>query len=285
VTKFPGDFFARNVFDVPVLRKYRQVFNIGLQNTFVYRWNFLLRSLFGLVPLAGTVLIWRAIFADTGEEAIRGYDYASMIWYFLMILLVDNLVTPTEDEWQIAADIREGQISAFLVKPLNYLGYRFSLFLSYRLVYTLVTVLPVALAFWWFRDYIVLPSEWITWPVFLLSAAMSACISFLIAYTLALLAFWILEISTVVFIFFSFEYFLSGQTFPVDIMPEWFQAILRWLPFPYELFFPVQIFLERVQGAALWSGLAIQAGWVIVLYGVSQVMWRAGIRRYQAVGG
>ena len=38
------------------LVKYGSVFNTGLQNTFVYRWNFLLRSLFGLVPLAGTVL-------------------------------------------------------------------------------------------------------------------------------------------------------------------------------------------------------------------------------------
>lgn len=264
--------------------KYRKVFSIGLQNTFVYRWNFLLRSLFGLVPLAGTVLIWRAIFAGTGDT-VGSYDYGGMIWYFLMIILVDNLVTPTEDEWQIAADIREGQISAFLIKPLNYLGYRFALFISYRLVYTLVTAAPLAAALFWFRDYVVLPKEAVTWPLFFLSAGMAACISFLIAYSLALMAFWILEISTIVFILYSFEYFLSGQTFPLDIMPAWFQAILRWLPFPYELFFPVQVFLERVQGPELWRGLGIQAMWVGILYLISQTMWQRGIRHYQAVGG
>ena len=269
---------------ISVLRKYRKVFDIGLQNTFVYRWNFLIRSLFGLVPLAGTVFIWRAIFKGTGET-VGTYDYSAMIWYFLLIILVDNLVTPTEDEWQIAADIREGQISAFLTKPLNYLGYRISLFLSYRIVYTLVTVLPLTLAFLWFRDLIVLPKSLATWPLFFLSTAMAAAISFLIAYTLALLAFWILEISTIVFILYSFEYFLSGQTFPIDIMPAWIQGILRWLPFPYELFFPVQIFLERVHGAALWTGLAIQAGWVLTLFTLAQTVWRRGIRHYQAVGG
>ena len=68
-------------------------------------------------------------------------------------------------------------------------------------------------------------------------------------------------------------------------MPAWFQAILRWLPFPYELFFPVQVFLERVQGAELWKGLTIQAGWVLVMFAVSQMMWKRGIRHYQAVGG
>src|SRR5471030_1900858 len=44
--------------------KYITVFNIGLQNTFVYRWNYFLRALFGLIPLAGTVFLWRAIFRE-----------------------------------------------------------------------------------------------------------------------------------------------------------------------------------------------------------------------------
>ena len=272
------------VLSPPALEKYWKVFNIGLQNTFVYRWNFLLRSLFALIPLAGTVFIWRAIFASS-QTKIGEYDYASMIWYFLLVILVDNLVTPTEDEWQIAADIREGQISAFLTKPLNYLGYRFSLFFSARLVYTLMTIVPVCLVLFWFRAYITLPKHLITWPLFALSVLMAANISFLIAYTLAMMAFWILEISTIVFILYSFEYFLSGQTFPLDIMPAWFQAILRWLPFPYELFFPVQVFLEKVQGRELWTGLAIQAGWVFLVWLAARTLWRRGIRHYQAVGG
>jgi len=55
-------------------------------------------------------------------------------YYYLLTILVSNLVTPTEDEWQIAADIREGQINALLTKPMSYLAYRFSIFLSGRLV-------------------------------------------------------------------------------------------------------------------------------------------------------
>ena len=265
--------------------KYWKVFDIGLQNTFVYRWNFLIRSLFGLVPLAGVVFIWRAIFANNPHKTVGTYDYAGMIWYFLLIILVDNLVTPTEDEWQIAADIREGQISSFLIKPLHYLSYRVCLYLSYRLIYTMVTLLPLAIALYWFRSYIALPVHGFTWLVALFSVSLSAGISFLIAYSLALIAFWLLEISTLVFILFSFEYFLSGNTFPIDIMPAAFQTILRWLPFQYEMFFPVQVFLERIHGAALWQGLAIQAGWVLILLGIAQILWRRGIRHYQAVGG
>src|SRR4030081_2312857 len=138
--------------------KYISVFNIGLQNTFVYRWNYFLRALFGLIPLAGTVFLWRAIFHERGG-GLHGYDYGSMIYYYLPPPLVNNLVTPTEDKWKIAADIREGQINSLLTKPISYLAYRFSIFLSRRLVYTFVTLPPIALIFIYFRDYIVLPTD------------------------------------------------------------------------------------------------------------------------------
>ncbi len=69
--------------------KYLSVFNIGLQNTFVYRWNYFLRALFGLIPLAGTVFLWRAIFKERGG-GLHGYDYSSMIYYYLLTLLVSN---------------------------------------------------------------------------------------------------------------------------------------------------------------------------------------------------
>lgn len=264
--------------------KYLKVFDIGLQNTFVYRWNFFLRSLFALVPLAGTVFIWSALFRER-HATIGGYDYKAMIFYFVLTMLADNLVTPTEDEWQIAADIREGQINALLTKPLNYLGYRIGLFLSYRLLYTLVTILPVACVIFYFRANITLPQQGITWLLTAVSLAMAGFIQFFIAYSLAMLAFWILEISTIVFILYSFEYFLSGHIFPLDIMPAWFQIVLKWMPFTYELYFPIAVFLEKARGAQLWSGLAIQTGWFLLTLTLARTMWQRGVRHYQAVGG
>ncbi len=77
----------------------------------MYRWNFFLRSLFGLFPLLGTVFIWGAIFEAKGG-GINNFDYASVVYYFLLVLVLDSLITPGDDEWQVAADIRDGQIQA-----------------------------------------------------------------------------------------------------------------------------------------------------------------------------
>src|SRR5437763_14880045 len=140
------------------MRKYLTVFNLGLQNTFVYRWNYFMRATFGLIPLAGTVFLWRAIFKEPGG-GMHGYTYGSMIYYYLFTIVVSNLVTPTEDEWQIAGQIRDGQINSFLLKPVDHLAYRLCLFVSGRLVFTAVTIPPIALILFYFRDYLAWPSH------------------------------------------------------------------------------------------------------------------------------
>jgi ABC-2 type transport system permease protein len=99
-----------------------------------------------------------------------------------------------------------------------------------------------------------------------------------------MLAFWILEISTVVFILYSFEYFLSGKLFPLDTVPGTAGSVLRLLPFPYELYFPVAVLMEKIRGEELWSGLLIQAAWVLVFLLLARGLLRLGIRRYEAVG-
>lgn len=261
-----------------------QVFSIGLQNTFVYRWNFLIRTIFGIVPLIGTLFLWRAVTESSGGQ-VAGYEYRTMIFYFMIVVFIDNLISPTEDDWQIAADIRDGRLSALLLKPLNYLAYRFTLYASYRLTYVATIALPIGALMFFLREFIVWPQHAATWPLFALSTAMAAGIQFLLGYILGLCAFWLLEVSTLILIVFSFEYFLSGMIFPLDLLPAWLQGFVKWSPLTYELFFPVQIAMERVSGAALWEGLAIQAGWLVVAFIVSQLVWRAGLRKYQAVGG
>jgi ABC-2 type transport system permease protein len=168
---------------------------------------------------------------------------------------------------------------------LSYLAYRFCIFLSGRLVYTAITLPPIALIFFYFRHYIVLPGHTMTYVYACLSTLMAAFIQFFITYSLAMMAFWILEISTIVFIVYSFEYFLGGQMFPIDIMPAGIQATMKWLPFYYELFCPIAIFLERLRGPELAQALAIQAGWLFATWAAAHAMWKRGLGHYQAVGG
>jgi ABC-2 type transport system permease protein len=266
--------------------KYWHVVNIGIQNTLVYRINFLFRAAFGLVPLMATIYLWRAVYASNPDNpAVGGYTLAGMTSYYLLTTIVDALTAVTDDDWQIAGDIKDGNISQFLLKPIDYLTYRLCLFGAGRLIYTAVAVVPVALFIFAQRAFFVLPADALTLGCFLLSTAMTALLQFLISYSMALLAFWVLEVSTFIFILFAFEYIAGGHLFPLDILPPLAVQLLNYTPFPYQLYFPVSVYLGRVTGAALWQGLIIQALWVLAAYALARFAWRRGIKHYSAVGG
>jgi ABC-2 type transport system permease protein len=102
---------------------------------------------------------------------------------------------------------------------------------------------------------------------------------------MALLAFWVLEVSTFIFILFAFEYIASGHLFPLDILPPTILKALHFTPFPYMLFFPVNIYLGRITSSEIVEGLLVQVGWVLAAWALARLVWSRGIRKYSAVGG
>ena len=266
------------------MKKYLHVLNIGIQNQLVYRVNFLFRACFGLLPLIATISLWRTVYAGEEGGSVGTYTLAQMISYYLVVTLVDMFTAVNEDDWQIAADIREGNISQFLVKPIDYLKYRLCLFLAGRAIYTSVALVPVALFILVQREYFVAPN-WNTFGWFLLSIVMTALLQFFTSYAMALLAFWVLEVSTFIFILFAFEYIAGGHMFPLDILPPALLNVLSFTPFPYQMYFPVSIYVGKSTGAALYQGLVIQFLWVVVAYLFARFMWARGLRKYSAVGG
>jgi ABC-2 type transport system permease protein len=268
------------------MSKYWHAINIGIQNTLVYRVNFLFRSAFGLIPLMATIYLWRAIFAGKSQDPeVAGYTLASMTSYYLLVTIVDMLTAVTDDDWQIAADIREGNINQFLLKPIDYLGYRLCLFGANRIIYTIVAVIPVAVFILVERQFFVLPTNGIALGCFVLSTVLTGLLQFLMSFSMALLAFWVLEVSTFIFILFAFEYIAGGHLFPLDILPPWLSQVLSFTPFPYQLFFPVSVYLGRTAGPALWRGLVVQLFWVLIFYFLARWTWARGIRKYTAFGG
>jgi ABC-2 type transport system permease protein len=266
------------------MKKYWHVINVGIQNTLVYRMNFLFRSTFSLIPLFATISLWRAVYSGNAGE-LAGYTLAEMISYYLVLTVVDSLTAVAEDDWQIAADIKDGNISQFLLKPIDYLTYRLCLYSAGRMVFTACAFVPVTLFILGQREYFRLPPDAVTWLWFGVSLVLTALLQFFISYTMALLAFWVLEVSTFIFILFAFEYIAGGHLFPIDILPPLVQKVLLFTPFPYQLFFPVNVYLGRITGAALYYGLLIQLGWVLASYALARFVWNRGIRKYSAVGG
>src|SRR5882724_9272844 len=266
------------------MKKYWHVLNIGVQNNLTYRFNFLARTLFGFIPLIAVLYVWRTIYAGNGQGSkIGAYSLAGMISYYLVVTMVDVLTAVNEDDWQIAADIKDGNISQFLLKPIDYLTYRLCLFCSGRVIYLAVSAVPLSLFIFGMRKYFILPADAACLGWFSVSVVLTALLQFFTSYAMAMLAFWVLEVSTFIFILFAFEYLASGHLFPLDILPPALERLLNFTPFPYQMYFPVSIYMGKVVGGELVRGLLLQIFWVAAAYALARFAWKRGIRKYSAV--
>jgi ABC-2 type transport system permease protein len=268
------------------LKKYWHVIGIGIQNNLTYRFNYLTRTLFSFIPLFAMLSLWRTIYAKNADgHALSGYTEAQMIFYYMMVAIVDVMTAVNEDDWQIAADIREGNISQFLLKPVDYLWYRLCLFFSGRITFVMMASVPLGVFIFCFRNYFVPPASASALIAFPISLVLTALLQFFLSYSMALLAFWVLEISTFIFILFAFEYLASGHLFPLDMLPPVLQHVLAFTPFPSMLSIPISIYMGKISSQGIALGLLTQLFWVLMMYALARFMWRRGIKKYAAFGG
>lgn len=266
------------------LTKYRHAFLLGLQSNLVYRMNFAVRGFFSLFHLAVVFILWGAAYA--GSTTIGGFSFGQTLTYFLVMLVMQFFVGAFNEDYQISEEIRNGLINQFLLKPINYFLYRFSIFLAARLVTGALILLPLMVAVPLLHNYLTLPHD--AWRILLgiPAMALSAVIQFSIAYCFGMLTFWFLEIQGFVILSMAVESLLGGQMFPLDLLPAGVFRVAQFLPFYYQTYFPVAIFTGRIHDIGLvWQGLAIQVCWVIALLALNQFLWVRGLRRHTAVGG
>jgi ABC-2 type transport system permease protein len=268
---------------ISALNKYRHAFLIGLQSNLVYRWNFAVRGFFSLFHLAVVFILWGAAYA--GTPLIGGFALGQTITYFVVLIVIQFFSGAFNEDYQISEEIRNGLINQFLLKPINYFAYRFSIYLAARLVSGSLVLIPLLIALPFLKGYLTFPHDGWRFALGIPAVALAGVIQFSIAYCFGMLTFWFLEIQGFVILSMAVESVLGGQMFPIDLTSPDFFATTMVLPFSYQMYFPAAIFTGRIEfGEAIWC-LGVQAGWASLLLVIGQLLWRRGLKRHTAVGG
>jgi ABC-2 type transport system permease protein len=266
------------------LSKYRAVFAVGLQSNLVYRVNFGVRGFFSFFHLVVVFILWNAAYGS--KTSINGFTFAQTFTYFVTVIVVQFFVGAFNEDYQISEEIRNGLINQFLLKPINYFAYRFSIYLSARMVTGLLILVPVLVVYPLIHEHLTLPGDWWRYAFAVPALIMSGLIQFGIAYCFGLMSFWFLEIQGLVILSMAIESLLGGQIFPLDLLPSWLYSLSSGLPYFYQMYFPVALLTGRINDPALvWPMLQIQFFWVVVILVIGQILWRRGLRLHTAVGG
>ena len=261
------------------MRKYWTVFWVNWQNALQYRGPTFISVLGNILRIGVLLYLWNAIYQSDGR--LGNYSLPDLITYYLLQLIISSVVL-SYVSWEIVDQIREGTFSNFLIRPVNYLHYWFTLNLSWKLFEGLMVSVGGGLLSFILIDYISLPSRLSTLLYFFISLLLGMVLSFEFDFAIALLAFWLVQANAFKYMLQYIVFFFAGALLPLDLFPKAIEAVANVLPFRYLAFFPSQIFLEKEAHPV--EGLIGALAWAVGLYFLLRFVLRRGIARYEAVG-
>jgi ABC-2 type transport system permease protein len=273
--------------------KYFNIYRVSLIERLAYRGDFFLGTVLRFLPMVTTILLWEAVYAGAaraGQKTIAGYDSHDMIAYLLLVHISRMFSSMPGLATGMARDIRDGTVKKYLIQPLDMMGYLLSYRAAHKTAYIATTFLPYALLFGVCHSYFKGFPDAPTFAAYVSSLLLGFVIGFFFEYTMGLLGFWFLEISSFLYVINTLNFFLSGHMFPLVLFDSdphfaWIGPVLRALPFQYLAYFPAAVFLGKIQGQELVNGLLLQAAWAAVLVVLARLLFRRGLRQYSAYGG
>lgn len=99
--------------------KYLVLFKNYLQTYIYYRANAFIWALVDSVHFVVIIFVWSAIF--TNQSQVAGLNFPQIINYYLIALIIRELIYTGSGRNTIAEEIYNGQLSSHLLKPYNYL--------------------------------------------------------------------------------------------------------------------------------------------------------------------
>lgn len=267
------------------VRKYAKIFRISIIERMTYRGDFLLGTVLRFLPMVTTILLWQAIYVGAGSGEISGFSFHEMIAYLLLVHISRMFSSMPGLAFGMARDIRQGTLKKYLLQPIDMIPYLLSYRMAHKVTYIVTSFLPYAVLFFLCREVF----DSFPGPVTLAAYVVSLLLAFLVGFfteaTIGMIGFWFLEVTSLLYVVNTVNFFVSGHMFPLDFLPPFWANLLKLLPFQYLAYFPAAVFLGKVQGADLVYGLLGELAWALLFIGLSRWLYRLGLKRYSSFGG
>ena len=265
------------------------ILRTALEERLVYRGDFALGTLMRFLPIITQIFLWYAIFDSIGDPdsvTVGGFGVRDIVAYYLLTMIARAFSSMPGLASGIARQIREGEIKRYLIQPVDLIGFLLLNRIAHKLAYYAVAIAPFALVFFLCRNYFV-----DGWPpasvlfAFLASLVMGFLIGFFLEAAIGMIGFWFLEVSSLLFVYMLFSFFLSGHMFPLTLLPDTVETFVNFLPFKYLAYFPAAIFLGKIPAEELPMELAVEAAWLVFFIVLCRVAYARGVNRYSGFGG
>ena len=264
-----------------MLRIYRRLWQVNWAEQWQYRANLLMYLLYWLVSPIVYLSVWTTVATHRGS--VSGLTTNDFITYYLTLLIVDNMTSDITIH-TLAYKIQDGTLSSELLKPIHpILTSTLMNNLAFK-VLTLSVLIPIwlVLCLLFRPDFgaVTLPSLLLAVP----AVALGYTVSFLLGATITCIAFWTTRVYSLGEFYFAVVVLFGGQFVPLNLMPPLVQRIAQFLPFQMFYYFPIELILGRLAPEVILRDFALGLVWFGIALLLFRFTWRAGLKRFSAVG-
>ena len=255
-------------------------FKVWIALQFQYR----VAMIIWLLGLVIQPIIYMIVWANVAEanggdvDGLTAGDFAA---YFIAAMIVNHLAY-TWHMWEYDYIIRQGKLSPRLLRPMHPIHADIAENISFK-VLTMVVMVPTTIALILLFNPTWNPLPW-SLVAFIPSIIMAFIIQFMFGWCVAIMAFFTTRVMAIIRMYFLGKFFLGGQMAPLSLLPAGLQTVAKFTPYPWMVYFPVQLLLGQLTPEAAGNGLVVQLFWVIVSFVCMKLLWRVGVKRYSAFG-
>lgn len=261
--------------------KYWEFIKVGYITFLAYRFQVIMAFFSYILIISLNYFLWKAIY--DGREQIAGFSLNQMLTYIVVGWSARSFFANRIDRI-IGKAVRDGSIAMDLVKPTNFQIYHYCRAFGRAGFMLLFMAIPIFI-FSYILFPIQLPSGKLGPFLFPLSVVLSFFLNAAISYITGLASFFTKNNEGILYFKQMVIEVFSGVLIPVSFFPDWVQTILFWLPFKYIAYAPLRIYLGMEPLDRVHQGVLLQLMWIVILYGIGQVMWHFAIRKIEIQGG
>ena len=261
------------------VRKAKAIFAIYFQESIAYRASGLIWVMTDVTTAVTMPLVW-ATAAKSGE--IAGFGTSDFVLYYLCMLLIQCFAV-SHLMWDVATEIKDGTFSNTLLRPVDWTLLMFVRNFAWR-IFRPFLFLPFFLLFLFlYRGYLG-DAHVVLSPVFFLSLFLAHLVSFTLGLAVSMIALFTQEAMSIFELYYLPMMLLSGNVFPIAVLPQWAQNVAHALPFYATVGAPTEMLVGRTPTTQVPMVLMTQIVWIAVSYGVYRVLWKKGLKVYAGVG-
>ena len=228
------------------------------------------------------LVVWSTIADAQPGGSVEGFTAQTFAAYYIVWTLVRNMnIVFTPFGWE--ERIREGEMSAALVRPIHPIHQDLAWFAGWKVV-VIILWIPIAIVLSLaFRPELSPTVQ--QCAVFFVAIWGAYLIRSLVLFALGMVTFWTTRVNAIYEAYFIAELLLSGRLVPMELLPDWAERLAWLFPFQWTFGFPIMALTGPITNRGLAVGLGMQLLWIGIGALLVRVVWRRAVRQYSAVGG